>query len=210
MIDLSGIKHIIFDFGGVIININPKLTIHSLKDLGLYQANKLFTDFDATSILHKLELGKISNNEFLMYIKQHCTKDVSLHEITQAWNAMLHDIPTQRIELLKQLKKSHRIYLLSNTNDIHYRHFKNTFSQATQGISFHEFFDKVYFSYEIKLRKPSIEIFKYVLDDLQILPHETLFIDDSIENVETAKMLNIRTHWLINELTENFALSKVQ
>lgn len=105
MIDLSGIKHIIFDFGGVIININPKLTIHLLKDLGLYQANKLFIDFDTTSILHKLELGKISNNEFLMYIKQHCTKDVSLHELTQAWNAMLLDIPPKRIELLKQLKK---------------------------------------------------------------------------------------------------------
>ncbi len=210
MIDLSGIKHIIFDFGGVIININPKLTIHLLKDLGLYQANKLFVDFDTTSILHEFELGKISNNEFLIYIKQHCTKDVSLHEITQAWNAMLLDIPPNRIELLKQLKKWHRIYLLSNTNNLHYRYFKNLFTQASGGISLHQFFDKVYFSYEIKLRKPSIEIFKYVINDLQILPQETLFIDDSIENIESAKMLGMRTHWLVNDLCENFALLSVK
>ncbi|MCX7862527.1 MAG: HAD family phosphatase [Bacteroidales bacterium] len=209
MIDLSGIKNIIFDFGGVIININPKLTINALKELGVYQAGKLLTNFNVTSILHDLELGKISNHEFLLYLKQQCTKDVSLHEITQAWNAMLLDIPQQRIQLLQHLKQFHKIFLLSNTNAIHFKQFNNTFLQATQGISFQQMFDKVYFSYEIKLRKPSIEIFKYVLDDQQLNPTETLFIDDSIENIETAKMLNIRTYWLTNELTDNFALIKV-
>lgn len=208
MIDLKGIKNIIFDLGGVIININPKLTIQALKQLGIYQSDRLFTDLNASCALHKLELGKWSNYEFLSYLKQHSNKEITFHQITEAWNAMLLDIPAERIELLLHLKKNYKIFLLSNTNDIHYKYFQKTFLSATKGVSFQNFFDKAYFSFEIKLRKPSIDVFKYVLNDQNIKAQETLFIDDSIENIETAKMLNLTTHWLTNELVNNFDLVK--
>ena len=210
MIDLKGIKNIIFDFGGVIININPKLTIQALKQLGVYKAEQLFTDINITNALHKLETGKRSNYELLLFIKQHSCKNISFNQITEAWNAMLLDIPVERIELLSELKKKYKIYLLSNTNHIHYKHFLTTFLASTKGISFQNFFDKVYFSFEIKLRKPGIEVFKYVQNDLKIKAEETLFIDDSIENIETAKMLGFKTHWLTNELVENFDLKSIR
>jgi len=199
---LSGIKNIIFDFGGVIINIDPKRTINALKELKLYNSEKLFTDLSTTHLLHKYELGLISDSEFIMNIKQNCAPETQTHQIVQAWNAMLLDIPYQRINLLKKLRNDYRIYLLSNTNHLHYTHYVIDFEKATGGLKFNEFFNKAYFSFEIKMRKPSIEIYKHVLNDPGLVPEETLFIDDSIENIDTAKMLNLKTHWLKEELTD--------
>ncbi len=204
MIDLQGIKNIIFDYGGVIINIDPKLTIKAFQKLGIYNAERLFTDVNVSGMLTKLELGQISNAEFLQYVKQLSAREVTFQEITDAWNAMLLDIPPQRIKLLKELKQQYRIYLLSNTNDIHYKFYHPIFVKATGGESFQSFFHKAYFSFEIKQRKPTVDIYKYVLQDQQLLPSETLFIDDSLENIEIAKTLGIKTHWLTNELILNF------
>lgn len=204
---LSGIKNIIFDFGGVIINIDPKRTISALKQLKLYHPEKLFSDLSTTQLLNKFELGLISDSEFIMYIKQNCAHETQTHQIIQAWNAMLLDIPRQRINLLKNLSKHYNIFLLSNTNHLHYTHFVVDFEKATGGITFNHFFRKAYFSFEIKMRKPSIEIYKHVLNDQGLVPSETLFIDDSIENIDTAKMLNIKTHWLNEELTELFPVT---
>ncbi|MGQ9847652.1 MAG: HAD family hydrolase [Bacteroidales bacterium] len=204
---LSGIKNIIFDFGGVIINIDPKRTISAFKDLKFYQAEKLFSDVSTTNFLNKYELGLISDSEFITYIKQHCALETQTHQIIQAWNAMLLDIPRKRINLLKNLRKHFNIYLLSNTNHLHYTHFVVDFEKATGGIKFNDFFKKAYFSFEIKMRKPGIEIFKHVIDDQSLVPSETLFIDDNIENIDSAKLLNLKTHWLKEELTELFPIT---
>ncbi len=210
MIDLNGIKNIIFDLGGVILNINPKLTIQSLKQLGVFQAERLFTDFSASNILHKLETGKCSNNEFFSFIKQHSIKNINFNQINEAWNAMLLDIPAERIELIKQLKTNFKIYLLSNTNHIHYKHFQLIFCSATNAISIENFFVKTFFSFEIKLRKPNIDIFKFVLNDQNLKAEETLFIDDSLENIEAAKLLGLKTYWLTNELENNFDIKTLK
>lgn len=199
---LTGVKNIIFDFGGVIINIDPQKTIQALKTLKLYQPEKIFSNPNSSSMLNKLELGVISNQEFLLYIKQFCSPDTSSLDIIRAWNAMLLDIPQQRISLLQQLKKDYKIFLLSNTNYIHYLSYVVDFEKATRGIKFNDFFDRAYFSFELKMRKPNIEIYKYVLNEQQLIPEETLFIDDSLENIETAKMLNLKTHWLKEELVD--------
>lgn len=204
---LSGIKNIIFDFGGVIINIDPKRTISALKELRLYHPEKLFSDVSTTNLLNKYELGLISDSEFIMYIKQNCAPETQTYQIIQAWNAMLLDIPHQRINLLKNLRNHYNIFLLSNTNHLHYTHYVVDFVKATGGINFNHFFRKAYFSFELKMRKPSIEIYKHVLNDQGLVPSETLFIDDSIENIDTAKMLNIKTHWLKEELAEVFPIT---
>lgn len=207
---LTGIKNIIFDFGGVIINIDSKKTIQALKQLKLYNAEKLFTDVNTSNLLNKYELGIISDNEFLMYIKQYCSQNTTNNEIIRAWNSMLLDIPQNRIFLLNELKKDYKIYLLSNTNHIHYLSYTIDFEKATGGLKFNNFFDKAYFSFEIKMRKPSFEIYKHVLNEQKIKPEETLFIDDSLENIETAKMLNLKTHWLKEELVDILPITSLR
>jgi putative hydrolase of the HAD superfamily len=204
MINLSEIKNIIFDFGGVIININPKLTINALKELGIYNAERAFANIKVSSILYDLEIGKLSKNEFLHYIKNLSKKDITFNQIIDAWNKMILDIPKERIDLLTEVKKYYNIYLLSNTNTIHYNYFNPLFLSATGGVPFQKFFNKAYFSFEIKMRKPGIEIFKFLLNDTKILPTETLFIDDSIENIETANLLGFKTIWLTSDLVSVF------
>ncbi len=199
---LAGIKNIIFDFGGVIINIDPKKTIQALKQLKLYNAEKLFTDVNTSNLLNKYELGAISDNEFLMHVKQYCSSETTNNEIIRAWNAMLLDIPQKRILLLKELKKDYKIYLLSNTNHLHYLSYAIDFEKATGGLKFNGFFNKAFFSFELKMRKPNFEIYKHVLDNQKLKPEETLFIDDNLENTETAKMLNLKSHWLKEELVD--------
>lgn len=199
---LDGVKNIIFDFGGVIINIDPQKTIQALKSLKFYQPEKIFSNPNSACMLNKLEIGAISDQEFIMYVKQFCKPETTSFEIIRAWNAMLLDIPQNRIKLLQTLKKDYRIFLLSNTNHIHYLSYIVDFEKTTHGIKFNDFFDKAYFSFEIKMRKPNIEIYKHVINEQQLNPEETLFIDDSIENIETAKMLNLKTHWLKEELVD--------
>ena len=206
---LTGVKNIIFDFGGFIINIDPQKTIQALRSLKLYQPEKIFSNPNSSSMLNKLEIGAISDNEFIMYIKQFCSPDTSSLDIIRAWNAMLLDIPQPRIKMLQLLKKEYKIFLLSNTNHIHYLSYVVDFEKSTHGIKFNEFFDKAYFSFEIKMRKPNIEIYNHVINEQQLNPKETLFIDDSLENIETAKMLNLKTHWLKEELVDSLPITSL-
>ncbi len=206
---LDGIKNIIFDFGGVIININASYTIKALKKLKFYNADKIISDTNTQNLLIKYEQGLLSTNEFLLYIKQHCAPNTNPIDIIQAWNAMILDIPHDRIQILKKLRESYNIFLLSNTNQLHYQFYSKLFERQT-GMTMQQFFKKVYFSFEIKLRKPHIDIYNYVLSDSNLLAEETLFIDDTKENLETAQMLGIRTYWLQEDLTNIFKYSAIK
>ncbi len=209
MLDLNNIKTIIFDFGGVIININPQKTINALHHLGILHAEKLMSENGNQSMLQRYELGLISDNEFINYIKQHCTPDTHPVDIIQAWNAMLLDIPMSRIVLLNHLSEEYNLLLLSNTNHLHYLSYSKNFERTTKGKKWNDVFKHCYFSFEIHKRKPSIDIYKHVLQKEMIKPEETFFIDDSLENIETAMMLGIKTHWLQGELTDLFKKSTV-
>ena len=109
---------------------------------------------------------------------------------------MLLDLPPARLDLLKKMKNTHRTFLLSNTNEIHIQCFSKSLQQQIGVSDLSDYFEKVYLSYEINLRKPDVEIFKYVLDNNRLNPAETLFIDDSPQHIEGAKKLGIHTYWL--------------
>jgi putative hydrolase of the HAD superfamily len=160
-------------------------------------------------ILQRFELGTISDNEFMAYLKQHCSSNVTHLDIMQAWNAMLLDIPSARIHLINNLEKKYKLLLLSNTNHIHYLSYSKDFEKISRGKKLNEMFHHCYFSFEIHLRKPTIDIYKYLIQKEMLIPEETLFIDDNHENIETAMMMGIKTHWLQEELMDLFQKIKV-
>jgi HAD superfamily hydrolase (TIGR01509 family) len=190
---MKKIKNIIFDLGGVILNLDFKKTELAFAALGIGNFNEYYTLQTATPLFENLEIGKISTgvfyDEFRKLVKTQLTND----EIMHAWNAMLLDFPPERIEWLKEIKSRYNIYLLSNTNEIHYNSFINTFKQQIGNYNFDDLFIKAYYSHKIGLRKPSREIFEAVLKKENLQSAETLFIDDSVANIEAAKLIGVQT-----------------
>ena len=190
---MQGIKHIIFDLGGVILNIDYKRPIEAFKKLGIQDVEGLYSKQNQVELFDLLETGKIDEAEFVKQIQQKSNVELSHHDIITAWNSILLDFPLRRLQILQQLQLHYSIFLLSNTNEIHEKAFndmlKTTCGYPNLGI----FFDKVYFSHRVGLRKPDPAIFQLVLDENKLDPEETLFIDDSPQHIEAAKSLHIHT-----------------
>jgi len=184
-------KNLVFDFGNVLIDLDFRRTtdqlIHWLgEDYRTKIPDQVFTDF---------EVGKITEAEFFNALRATAQYPVSILQLKEAWNGMLLEIPSARLEMLERLRKDHAIYLLSNTNITHIN-YVHGYLDAVHGIKDFEtrFFDKAYYSHEINLRKPNSDIYEFLLKDAGLKPHETLFIDDIAENIEAAKRLGIQTH----------------
>ncbi len=176
------INTIIFDFGDIFINLDKQATVEGLKKLGLKEWNE-----DLNQLNLQFEKGEIPQEEFLLGIQKHIP-NASFVEILEAWNAILLDFPLYRLEFLQKLSKKYRLFLLSNTDSIHIE----TFEQET-GISFYsdfyQCFEKVYFSFEIGMRKPDAEIFNYLVQKHELSVKNTLFVDDKKENTDAALSL---------------------
>jgi FMN phosphatase YigB (HAD superfamily) len=179
------INTIIFDFGDIFINLNKQATMDALYKLGLPEWN---SDLDHLNI--QFETGQISRENFLLGIQKH-VPNASINQILDAWNAILLDFPLYRLEFLQMLSKKYRLFLLSNTDSIHIE----TFEQKN-GISFYsdfyQCFEKVYFSFEVAMRKPNPEIFNYLVNKHDLAPKRTLFIDDKKENTDAAYALGFQ------------------
>ncbi len=191
-------KTLIFDFGGVIMNINPQLSINEfIKLLGQHAVQELISE----QLTIQYEQGLLSTNEFYTKVCSKTNTQVIKEEFFNAWNKMLLDYEPKRISKLQQLAKTHKLILLSNTNECHYNFFKqklyNTFK-----LNFEDIFSSIYLSYKLKLSKPDIRIFQHIIDKENITPEETLFIEDTKENVEVAQELNIET--LLIKRNSNF------
>ena len=178
------INTIIFDFGDIFINLDKQATIEGLKKLGLTVWNE---DLDSLNL--QFEKGEISRENFLLGIQKH-VPNASIDEILTAWNAILLDFPLYRLEFLQKLSKNYRLFLLSNTDSIHI----DTFEQEN-GVSFYsdfyQCFERVYFSYEIGLRKPDAEIYNYLIKKHDLSEKRTLFVDDKKENTDAAQLLGL-------------------
>jgi len=182
--------HLIFDFGGIFININYQNTIDKMNYIcKSNKASELYGQHAQISIFSDLERGKISESEFLSQLNNLLGLHNKESELKLAWNSMLFDIPSERIEFLKELKKNNKLYLLSNINEIHEKHI----STLDNTEEFYSQFDKIYFSHHLGMRKPDSEIFNHVLDDLKIKASDAFFIDDSIGHVNAAKDLGIQS-----------------
>ena len=194
---MQPIKNIIFDLGGIFLDIHYQLTKNAFINLGIKNFDELFTQHHANDLFEDLETGKISETTFYNLFRKEANINLSDEQIKTAWNALLGGFPPKRLDWLQKIKDKYNIYLFSNTNQIHYDAFMKIYEQETGQNDFNKHFIKAYYSQNIGLRKPYPEGFLHILNEQNLVPAETLFIDDTIKNIEGAKAVGLQTIHLI-------------
>jgi glucose-1-phosphatase len=193
---MDAVKNIIFDLGGVLLDIDYNKTSEAFKKLGASDFDSFYSQQGANELFEDLETGKIKDTFFYDAMQEHCRPGATHQQIQEAWNAILLDFRKESLEFLPQLSGRYSLFLLSNTNSIHQTAFNKIFTRQTGHLNFDDFFTKSYYSHLINQRKPYPSTYKYVLQDAGIDAGETLFIDDSKVNIEGAAAAGLKTHWL--------------
>lgn len=189
-LNLNGIKSIIFDFGNVLLNIDPALSAKAFTELGITEGIDFWGSRSSADLLVGLEKGSITPDEFRKGAMKMLVPGVKPQQVDEAWNALLLDLPPKRVEKLKSLKSQYRLFILSNSNQIHYECFMSRFEKEF-GFPLDDLFEKLWFSHQAGMVKPNEEIFRFVLKDASLDPNETLFIDDTLVHVEAARKVGI-------------------
>lgn len=184
------IKNIIFDLGGVLLNLDFEKTAGAFTALGVKDFHEYFTQYHADPLFKKLEVGAVADQGFYDAFRKTAVITAGNNEIDTAWNAMLLDFPVHRIEKLKELGSSYRLFLFSNTNAIHHEAFHHRFYEQF-GFQLDSLFEKAYYSHLIGYRKPGLDAFNFVINDSKVAPAETLFIDDTRPNVDAALQVGL-------------------
>jgi putative hydrolase of the HAD superfamily len=191
------IKNIIFDYGNVIFSIDFKRVQQALKDIGIADTDSFYGHLQQNSVFDDFEQGLISPATFRDHVREKANNpDLTDEQIDHAWNAILIGVAEGNHELLMELKPKYRTFLLSNTNAIHYDYIHNYLDQEFGLAGNDSMFEKVYYSHLMKKRKPNVEIFEQVLEENNLNPDETLFIDDSPQHIEGAKKAGLHTYLL--------------
>lgn len=198
---MHNVKHIIFDLGGVLLNIDYSLTEKAFRERGIEHFSTIYSQLQQTPIFDDFETGKINDETFIHAMQEAAGFTITKEQVVSAWNAMLLDFPLRRLQILQQLRNYHDLFLLSNTNSIHEVAFNDILMREHQIPNLGVFFDRVYLSHRIGLRKPTKEIFSHVLEQNNLLPEHTLFIDDSPQHIEGAKTLGMQTIYLKKGMT---------
>ncbi|MBQ3190014.1 MAG: HAD family phosphatase [Bacteroides sp] len=189
----KNIKNIVFDLGGVLIDLDFKSAINGLQKAGFTNVKEQLQAFDREGIFQKFELGEISADEFRASIRENSNVSLTDEEVDSLWNLMLLEIPREKLELILDLRSKYMVYLLSNTNSIHWDYVcKNAFNY--RGFRMDDYFEETFLSYEMHLAKPDKAIFETMLNDANLLPEETLFIDDLEANCKAAEEVGIHAH----------------
>lgn len=196
------IEAVIFDLGGVLLNIDYSLSQKAMSDLLGFPVN--FSKKLQADLFSEYESGQISDQQFRdgLRVLSNRQEQISDAEIDHAWNIMLGDLPQRRVTMLETVGTKKAIYLLSNTNGIHYRFFRADIEKNMNIQKFEGLFKKLYWSHELGMRKPNQEIFQHVLSDNGLKPSSTLFIDDSPQHVEGARKLGIKAFHLTGEICD--------
>ena len=197
---LEGIKSVIFDLGGVIYGVDYHKTINAFKALGIDRFEEVYAKAGQSDLFNDLEEGKISRDVFVDRIKTLSGKDMISSQIFIAWNSMLLGFMPDALACLKRLSGSYRLFLLSNTNEIHIQEIESRVGVEVF-LDFCALFEKVYLSHELGLRKPHPEVFTHILKEQGLIGSETLFIDDSIQHVEGAIKAGLHAHHLTDDQT---------
>lgn len=182
---MENISTIIFDLGGVIMDIDVKQTLQAFSGLGIKDIHEYFGHGFAASFFSDHETGKISDEVFLGEIKKLLTGEATEEEVIDAWNALLLNFPPERIALLEELKSRYRLFLFSNTNAIHYQKFSEIYRKSFPG-HLEDHFEKAYYSHVLGHRKPETTGFELIIQENDLDPAKTLFVDDALMNVEGA------------------------
>ncbi|HEY4061945.1 MAG TPA: HAD family phosphatase [Puia sp.] len=193
---MQGIKNIIFDLGGVILNLDNQRTEAAFTAMGVKNFREYFGHGHAASFFKEYEVGKIGDQQFVDSIRELTGIKVPDEEIVGGWNAMLLDFPPERIQLLKGLRKNYRTFLFSNTNALHLAALRDTYAGVFGPETLDEQFERTYYSHTLGMRKPDKEPFEYILKENQLQASETLFVDDALINVEGAEAAGLKGLYL--------------
>lgn len=200
-ITMQGFKNILFDLGGIFLNIDYQKTEQAFIDLGVKDFGQLFSQQFSNSLFESLETGAITPDDFYETFRKETNKPLSNEAIQHAWNAMLLDFPRERLVWLENIAKQYPVYLFSNTNLIHYQCFTEVFAENFPQLSFNDYFRKAYYSHELGMRKPYPESYLKIMELENLDPKETLFIDDTPKNIEGAQKAGLQTILLNNGRT---------
>jgi len=209
MIRKDGIRNIIFDFGGVLFEIDYNLPATAFEKLGYPDFRALYTQAAQNPIFDLLETGKVENDTFLDFLHAFIPH-ASRGEVLHAWNVILLQIMPREVEFVHSIRQSGvRTFLLSNTNAIHVAEFEKMIAETMDFELFKSAFEKIYYSNVIGIKKPHPETFLQVCDWNGLNPSETLFIDDSRQHVEGALSAGLQAYHLkpgerISELLSSF------
>ncbi|MFV0467337.1 MAG: HAD family hydrolase [Dysgonomonas sp.] len=188
---MKDIKNVLFDFGGVIISLNKQKAIDRFKEIGVANIEDYLNEFRQEGIFLALEEGRITLEKFNDEVRKLAGKDISDEDIASGWMAFLEGIPEYKFQLLKDLRKKYKVYLISNTNPVIMGWAESDqFSPTGEPIT--AFFDKCYYSYKIGSAKPEKAIYEYVIQDSGINPSETLFLDDGQSNIDMGKFFGFK------------------
>ncbi|MDR2840068.1 MAG: HAD family phosphatase [Paludibacter sp.] len=186
------VSTLIFDLGGVIINLDLPLCINNLKKLGFTDVERYLSNYGQQDFFLAYELGKIDTDTFLQHIAALNPHKVEIQDIADAWKSFLQDIPQERLSLLWQLRDKYRLLLLSNTNELHFDVCaRNEFRKS--GHEIEEYFEKCYVSNKMGMAKPNQDVFRYILADAGVKAEECLFLDDGQKNIQTAADMGFQT-----------------
>lgn len=193
------IKNIIFDFGGVIINISHQKVENAFNALGINNFNMIFNQATQSKLFQRFETGEMSDSQFRDRLRELVQMDISNKELDEAWNQIIGEYPFKRINLLNNIKNNYRLFLLSNTNIIHFNNYIPKF-ESEYGYAFESIFERTYWSFKFGKRKPDFDAYTDLIEENQLIPEETLFIDDSKQNVVAAQKVGLKTYHLTNDL----------
>jgi putative hydrolase of the HAD superfamily len=192
-------KAILFDLGGVLMDLHMEKTYSAFAALGFMGFEKHFDSYSGSPFIELFEEGRLTPEAFISKIKENCTENTTNEKIREAWNAMLGEISIQKIELLQVLKKKYLLFLYSNTNALHVAYLHQYYDHLFGTGVFQQCFTKIYYSYEMGIRKPHAAGFLQILAEQKLLPEELFYIDDGAMHIATAKKLGINSlFWKMN------------
>lgn len=207
---MKHIKNIIFDLGGVIINLDINSTIWAMNRISHVPFERIYTQASQSNLFNLLDTGKISPEDFFKELKKELNYRGDDKALVDAWNAMLLDVPEHRLDVLVNAKQNYNTFLLSNTCEPHIEVFERELYLEHGVKNFEDYFDKVYYSCRIGMRKPNAEIFERVLQENNLDPKETVFIDDSIQHVQGAGACGINAYLLPKNMEVGDLLKELQ
>ena len=184
---LQGIDVIIFDFGNVLIDLDYPEIIRKLRQVARRNQNNIEELVVNAKMLQLFETGKIGPERFRAEINRLLDVNLAESEFDKIWNSMLKSISKERMDKVLEVGKKYKTYILSNSNIIHELAFEEMVIDATGRPSVRDFVDKAYFSHEIGMRKPDLECYHFVIEDINLYPSRMLFLDDRLDNVEAAR-----------------------
>lgn len=206
---MTKIKNIVFDLGGVLIDLSHDQAVRRFEEIGVVDAAQLLDPYEQKGIFLEVENGMITADEYCQKLREHTGKDLSCEEIKHAWLGFIVDVPQYKLDHLLKLREHYNVYLLSNTNPIIQEGWARTDQFSAAGRPIGDYFDKMYTSYEVGVTKPDRKIFDYMIADSGLIPSETLFVDDAKSNVEVGRSLGFQTYQPANGEDWREAVDKI-